>query len=377
MKTIFSLKPVIALVSLIGAIAILVIALPQEWRGQATSKATEVSSQSHNLKQGNVGTKATPSAKPAAVESSRAAAATGGVTSVKLSAAMQDQSGVKVEPLDAANYQTESVAYGTVIDLHSLTDLRTRFNAALAEFEIARAAVNVSRQEYERTRTLYQDNQNMSLKALQKAEQAYLSDEAKLEAATLAIQDIKGSARQQFGDPLASWALARASPEFQKFLKREEVIVRITLSPGLKIAAPSRIRLVGNNNPPVIAYLVSASPQSDPVILGSAYFYRTSMLLAAGTRVTAHFPTSGQPKRGVFIPGVAIVWYAGQAWSYVQLDQERFERRAVSDEYPQDGGFFVTDGFKPRDRIVVKGAQLMLSEELRSQIQTGDGGDQN
>ncbi|HEY6281980.1 MAG TPA: metal transporter [Burkholderiales bacterium] len=377
MKTMFKFKAVIVLVSLIGAIAILVFVLPQEWRGHATSKATEESGRNPNLKHGDDGTKATPSDMPAAAGSSIAAAAAGGFTSVKLGAAMQEQSGIKEEPLEAASYQTESVAYGTVLDLHPLTELRTRFNAALAEAEIARAAANVSKQEYERTQALYQDNQNMSLKALQKAEQAYLSDEAKLEAATLAIQDMRGSARQQYGEPLASWALARASPEFQKFLKREEVIVRITLPPGLKISAPSRIQVGANNNPRVNANLVSASPQSDPLILGSAYFYRTSTLLAAGTRVTAHFPTSSQPKRGVFIPGVAIVWYAGQAWSYVQLDQERFERRAVPDNYAQDGGFFVTDGFKPGDRIVVKGAQLMLSEELRSQIQTGDGGDQN
>ena len=371
----FKYKPVIFLVSLIGAVAILVFALPQGWRGHATSRATETSGGNPNLKHGDDATRATPRDKPTAAGSNPAGVAAG--TSVKVGAAMQDQSGIKVEPLKVASYQMETVAYGTVLDLHPLTELRTRFNTALAEAEIARAALNVSKQEYERTQALYQDNQNMSLKALQKAEQAYLSDEARLEAASLAIQDIKGSARQQFGEPLASWALARASPEFQKFLKREAILVRITLAPGLKIAAPSRIRLIANNNPAVDAYLVSASPQSDPVILGSAYFYRTTTLLAAGTRVTAKFPTSSQPKRGVFIPGVAIIWYAGQAWSYVQMDQEHFERRVVSDEYPQDGGFFVTEGFNPRDRIVVKGAQLMLSEELRSQIQTGDGGDSN
>jgi len=377
MKTVFGIRPVIVLVSLLGAVALLVFTVPQVWRGGAATKTIGGPSQSPEVKYGDAESKNTPSDKPAAGESRRATATTGGLTSVKLSAATQVQSGIKSEALKAGSYQAEAVAYGAVLDLQSLTDLRTRFNAAVAEAGIAHSAVNVSKQEYERAKALYQDNQNTSLKALQKAEQAYLSDEARLEAASLAIQDIRGSARQQFGELLAGWALASESPEFQKLLKREEIIVRVTLPPAVKIAAPARMRIVANNYPAVIANLVSASPQSDPAILGTAYFYRAPTVLAAGTRVTAYFPTSGQLKMGVFIPGAAVVWYAGQAWSYVQLDQERFERRSVSAQYAHDGGFFVTEGFKPGDRIVVKGAQLLLSEELRSEIQTGDAGNQD
>ena len=364
----------IIFVLLAGIVALLVYAVPQFWHGDAATKTIAESGENAGVKPGRADPKATPSDQTGGPR--RAAGATGGFTSVKLSAAMQVQSGVSSEALKAANYQPEAVAYGTVLDLQSLTELRTRFNAALAEAGIARSAMNVSEQEYERTKALYQDNQNTSLKALQKAEQAFLSDKARFEAATSAIQDIKGSARQQFGDVLAGWALAGGSAEFQKFLKREEIIIRVTLSPGLKIAAPSRVQVVANNNPPVVANLVSASPQSDPAILGTAYFYRAAAVLAAGTRVTAYFPTSGQLMKGVFIPGNAVVWFAGQAWSYVQLDPERFERRSVSEDYAHGGGFFVTQGFKPGDRVVVKGVQLLLSEELRSEIQTGDNGDQ-
>ncbi|HYA20010.1 MAG TPA: metal transporter [Burkholderiales bacterium] len=374
MKTVFGIRLMIIFVLLAGIVALLVYAAPHFWHGDAATKTIAESGENAGVKPGRADPKATPSDQTGGPR--RAAAATGGFTSVKLSAAMQAQSGVSSEELRAANYQPEAVAYGTVLDLQSLTELRTRFNAALAEAEIAHSAMNVSEQEYERVKALYQDNQNTSLKALQKAEQAFLSDKARFEAATSAIQDIKGSARQQFGDVLAGWALAGGSAEFQKFLKREEIIIRVTLSPGLRIAAPSRVQVVANNNPPVVANLVSASPQSDPAILGTAYFYRAAAVLAAGTRVTAYFPTSGQLMKGVFIPGNAVVWFAGQAWSYVQLDPERFERRSVSEDYAHGGGFFVTQGFKPGDRVVVKGVQLLLSEELRSEIQTGDNGDQ-
>jgi hypothetical protein len=121
---------------------------------------------------------------------------------------------------------------------------------------------------------------------------------------------------------------------------------------------------------PFSARLVSASPQVDPGIQGQAYYYRAAVPLAAGTRISAKASVTvaaTTAKAGVLIPAGAIVWYGGQPWVYVQSGKGNFQRRAVDPRFPQDGDYFVTDGFSPGEFVVVRGAQLLLSEESRAQ----------
>ena len=81
---------------------------------------------------------------------------------------------------------------------------------------------------------------------------------------------------------------------------------------------------------------------------------------------------NGSRMQGVIVRAAAVVWWQGKAWIYVQKDTERFARREISTDTPVEDGWFVVNGLLPDDRIVTTGAQLLLSEELRSQIQIGD-----
>ena len=316
---------------------------------------------SGKLNSGSAGKANTPA--PA----TQAVALVNGVTVVMLDTATQTQSGIRTEALSSANYRAETAAYGTVLDLQPLIDLRTRYAAALADTDAARATAAASRQEYERSRVLYQDNQNVSLKTYQAAQAAYQSDQAKADAAALNTQNIQAAARQQFGATLGRWALAAHSPEMARLLNRQEVLLRVTLALDDSMAAPTQIQISVNNDRRLPAYLVSPSAQSDPAVQGSAFIYRASAPIAAGTNIAAYLPTSKQITQGTLIPAAAIVWYGGQPWAYKQIDAAHFGRYPVAQQSPMQGGFFVTQGFKPGERVVVSGAQLLLSEELRPQ----------
>ena len=65
----------------------------------------------------------------------------------------------------------------------------------------------------------------------------------------------------------------------------------------------------------------------------------------------------------------ALVRVASATWAYVQVDAEAFARRNVTPTYAVPEGWFVTAGFTPGEHVVVAGAQTLLSEELKSQIQ--------
>lgn len=288
-----------------------------------------------------------------------------GLTIITLDTATQMQSGLRAESLSSISHHTEMTAYGTVLDVQPLLDLRTRFMLTQADVVAAKTAIAVSRQEYERNHILYQDNQNVSLKTYQAAQAAYLADKAKMNVAQRISENIRGAARQQFGEPLGHWTLDPHSSQFEKLLNRQEVLLRISMHAGDPIQAPDTIQIAANNTQRLSAYLVSASPQNDPAIQGNAFIYRTAAPIAAGTNIVAYLPTSGETTEDIFIPARAIVWYGGQPWAYVQTAPDRFARRPIAQHAPLDGGFFVSEGIKAGERVVVSGAQLLLSEELR------------
>jgi hypothetical protein len=311
--------------------------------------------------------KSTPPAQQTASQPAATApvALVNGVTVVTMDAATQIQNGIRADSLTSAENRTEITAYGTVLDLQPLIDLRTRYAAGLADADTASATLAASRQEYQRSRVLYQDNQNVSLKSYQAAQAAYRSDQARTQAAALDLRNIQAEMRQQFGATLTHWALSTRSPEFARLLNRQEVLLRITVPLDVVTVAPARIKIDANDKRRLPAQLVSPSPQSDPAIQGSAFIYRAAAPLASGTRIAAYLPTAKQAALGILIPADAIVWYGGQPWAYVQMNAEQFGRYPVAQQSPMQGGFFVTQGFKPEQRVVVSGAQLLLSEELK------------
>jgi hypothetical protein len=74
----------------------------------------------------------------------------------------------------------------------------------------------------------------------------------------------------------------------------------------------------------------------------------------------------------VVVPDSATVWLGGKAWAYVQKGREQFVRLEISTNHPMGEGWFVTKNFSAGDLVAVQGAQLLLSEEFRSQIRISD-----
>ena len=72
---------------------------------------------------------------------------------------------------------------------------------------------------------------------------------------------------------------------------------------------------------------------------------------------------------GVVVPRTAVVYAEGKTWAYVQTRADTFMRREVHLDHLTQDGWFVTSGLAASERVVVTGAQILLSEELKSQIQ--------
>jgi hypothetical protein len=295
-----------------------------------------------------------------------------GQTVITVHPPTQKQMGIAVAPLRPVYMRREESAAATVLATEGLVMLRNSYIAAEAQLETAQAQLGVSQREYERLATLYNENQNTSQKALQAAQGIMQTDRAKLDAAQKGIEIASSAVRQSWGGAVASWVVHN-SPELASVLSQKATLIQVSLPPGTPFEKPREIRLSTPNGSAASADYVSPFPQVDSRIQGISelYFGHAYPILEPGMYLTAHLPV-GKRLRGVLIPPSAVVWWQGTAWVYEQASPIHFTRCAVPQDQPLGNGYFASSGFAPGTRVVTQGAQVLLSEEFRSQIQPED-----
>lgn len=298
-----------------------------------------------------------------------------GVTVVRLSRKSQQLSGIQTVELEQTAYRPIVAAYGSIVSIDALLDLRTRYLAAQAQVIVARTALESSKRDAERQRQLNRDERNVSDRVAEAAEALARGDAARLTAAETLATGLRDSIRQQWPEPLASWATEpHAPPALQKLLDRQEVLVNVGLpeaAAALGRHAQLEIKPQGQSGKPLSAEYVGPAPQGDQVLRGRSYFFRAPGAgLLPGMRVSVRQQSLENKRTGVIVPAAAVIWFAGKAWVYEQEDDnpEEFVRRQIPTDNETDTGWFVADVFEAGDRVVTSGAQLLLSEEFKYQI---------
>ena len=74
----------------------------------------------------------------------------------------------------------------------------------------------------------------------------------------------------------------------------------------------------------------------------------------------------------VTVPAAAVVWWQDRAWVYQRTEPDKFVRVEIATDLPAPGGGYIVAGMPHDVEIVTSGAQLLLSEEFRSQIQVDE-----
>lgn len=294
-----------------------------------------------------------------------------GVTSVALDTAALARGGIVVAPLGPASLARQQQAFATVVDLRDLFDTQKTYLTAKAEGERAAAELVVSQREYERLRALNADHKNVSDKAVEAAFAAYRGAQSNAESARTAVQTAYATAEQQWGAALVQRATSTGG--LAPFTTRQQVLLQVSFPTDMSSAAPRQITVTAPDGGLVSARLLGAAGRTDPKLQGRTFLYiapGTASGLLPGMNVQVYLAT-GSASGGVLIPTSAVVWTQGTSWVYVEQQEGKFARRPVPLDSPTPNGWFVTTGFTPGERVVVTGAQLILSEEFRSQVQVG------
>jgi membrane fusion protein, multidrug efflux system len=294
-----------------------------------------------------------------------------GQTVLMLDSPTQNRLGLEIATLAAIVTRAQATLPAVVIPVQDLAAFRNNYITAQAQLQKARVEGDVARKEYARLRTLFDQNQNISEKSLQSAEATLRSNEADVRAGEQQLTLQESVARQEWGSVAAKWVV-EGSPELQRILDQTEVLVQMTMSAGTSYEAPKVISVETPSDHRTQANLISTFPRVDPRIQGRSFLYLTHFQpsLTPGVTLLAHL-SMGSPMKGLIVPISAVVWSEGKAWVYQQTASDRFTRRAIPTDIGVEQGFFVADGFSPGDKLVTKGAQALLSEELLLHGQSG------
>ena len=268
--------------------------------------------------------------------------------------------------------------------------LNTQLTTARADLNASSAAVAAAQKVYERTRALNADNKNLSDRALQEAEAKLTAEKARetglrssvdvlekaLEGGTAntTVPVIAGRGGQVVEVPAQPGESVEQGAAMLRLARFDRLLARIDLPIGQQIPAlRNRVRIIPaglEQQPPIeaepIAFAASAGAQTQ----GLSLLYRLMQSrpgVRPGMPVSARFAAPGEAQTGVLIPRGAVVQQDGRLWVYVQTQETRFARRPVPTDMSTASGYLTAKGFAPGDRVVVTGAQSLLSEEFKSQ----------
>jgi hypothetical protein len=296
-----------------------------------------------------------------------------GATVIVLPAALQQRNGIETAPLRPAPFRQQIRAYGGVLELGPLTTLGNSFAAAKAQVEMAEAKLAASKAAFARAQTLYRNQQNVSQAELQLAEAAFRTDQAGLDAANAQLSGLTATAVQDWG-PVLGKELTDGGPLIAALAARREFLIQVALPPGTALAEPpaeATVQTAAGTRASI--RLVSPAPRADPKIQGISFLYATpsDSGLLPGMDVQVFLPR-GAAAAGTVVPSSAIVWWQGRAWAYLRSAPDTFVRREIATDLPAPDGGYVVSGLPRGAALVTRGAQALLSEEFRAQIDVGD-----
>ncbi|HKQ12841.1 MAG TPA: hypothetical protein VJT80_05370 [Steroidobacteraceae bacterium] len=295
-------------------------------------------------------------AAPAAANSDAASDAPG----VTANAETQHGMGVELAAVTTASVAAQARGTATVID-------SAAFAAAIADLESLRAEAAVAAGNEQRLEQLLQDG-NASRQAVDAARQQNSSARAKLAGA-------ESRARLDWGAKLAS-ATDAANVRFRADIVSGAVtLFRAEFPDSLGAASELRYELLTPRRGPVVlefferSHAAAQFAAGESVLLGLRAQSASDASFRPNERVPVVATALGAARP--FVPAAAAIAYQGRLWCYVARSADRFDRVALDSEASSTEGYAADESIKAGDRVVVRGAALLLSLERSASSDVG------
>lgn len=260
-----------------------------------------------------------------------------------------------------------------------------------ADLAAARVANLTAAATYRREKALYAQNQAVSLQRVQAAQAAFASTQGRVRADVQSISAISRQLKSKAGGflPLPVYqngtvtkVLAhpgQAVAADQALLKIEDfhkllavVALPASESGGVDLTATIRIRPLGHKHW-IKATPLTIGPNADHQTRGLSLLYlvANSADLRPGMALTALVPqivTGGKAAQWIIIPRSAVVWWQGERWVFTARGRGVYALHELIHPRVVPEGYAVTKGSIFPQRVVSKGAQLLMTINLSSTL---------
>jgi len=283
------------------------------------------------------------------------------VPGVTADASAQTGMGIELAEIKAADSGVQTHGTATVID-------SAAFAASMADLDSLRAEAATASDSEKRIEHLYADDGNASRQALDAARQQSSSLRAKLAGA-------ESRARVDWGARLAHPSDAASARLRNDVASGAVTLFRAEFSDALGAANTLQYQLLSSHHDPVALEFFDRSramaqfAAGDSVLLGLRASNAPDAAFRPGERLSI-VATAGGTARPLVPPEAAIA-YQGRMWCYVARDADRFDRIPVDASESSAAGYAAGNSIKTGDRVVIRGAALLLSLERSASAEAG------
>lgn len=282
---------------------------------------------------------------------------------IELNQTRQRLAGIRIQTVQRRSFTPRTPVPARVVDPLPLLEIANRLEQLAAELSAAEPAADIARKRLSR---LNKAGQAIRQERLEQVRQEWLAARTRADTLRLESHRLQNRLTAEWGPVLSGW-ITSGDDTMQDLVHRRVYLLLLTLPD--EDASPTAV--LGNMDTLLPLQYVSPAPRTDATLSDPTHFFVASepAELRVGQRLTAWLTETGE---AVPVPAEAVVWYGGLPWVFVRKDISRFERRRLNKWRDAGPRWWIQSGLEGGEQVVTRGAQLLLSEEFRSQVPEED-----